>query len=249
MHQLAADVEVLVDNEHGRPEVPCPDGGVQPHTPRHKDNDIRFIVPFNALSACLACPRQHGRTDPCGGSALEEITPAESLLFLKLWFFPPGVALLGHVCSSLEFAAGDRTPEGPWPRHFSSHTEVVRLSVGSLRFHAATNRKLTNRALDVEFDPRHLREQLDIGAPDRTSTEPHIGRHQVKRLHQYADILQNERICDRAVLPGNPAEARGNRIRIWGTAGAPMANSAPFSSASNSGTRTPIDTSACPSAS
>ena len=77
----------------------------------------------------------------------------------------------------------------------------VRLSVGSLRFRAATDRKLTDRALDVEFDPRHLREQIDIGDPDRTSAEPHVGRHQVERLHQYADVLQNERIGDRAVLP------------------------------------------------
>jgi hypothetical protein len=43
----------------------------------------------------------------------------------------------------------------------------------------------------VEFDPRHLREQIDIGAPDRTSAEPHVGRHHVERLNEYADVLQN----------------------------------------------------------
>ncbi len=76
-----------------------------------------------------------------------------------------------------------------------------RLSVGSRRLRAAADHELTDRAFDVEFDPRHLREQLDIDAPDRTSAEPHVGRHHVERLDQDADILQDERICDRAVLP------------------------------------------------
>jgi len=62
-----------------------------------------------------------------------------------------------------------------WP--LPSHTEAVILSIGSLRFGAATNCKLTDRALDVEFDPRHLREQIDIREPDRTSAELHVGRH------------------------------------------------------------------------
>ncbi len=75
---------------------------------------------------------------------------------------------------------------------------IVRLNG---RFCAAAKRKLTDRALDVEFDPRHLREQIDIRAANRTAAEPHISRHQVKRLHQYADVLQNKRIGDRAVLP------------------------------------------------
>ena len=66
---------------------------------------------------------------------------------------------------------------------------------------AATERKLTDRALDVEFDPGHLREQIDIGAADRASAKSHVGRHQVERLNQYADVLQDERIGERAVLP------------------------------------------------
>ena len=69
-------------------------------------------------------------------------------------------------------------------------------SIGIPLFCAAANRKLTDRALGMEFDPRHLREQVDIGTTNRTSTEPHICRHQVKRLKQYADVLQNERICE-----------------------------------------------------
>ena len=69
------------------------------------------------------------------------------------------------------------------------------------RLRAATKRKLTDRALDVEFDPGHLREQIDIGASDRTAAEPHVGCHQVERLDQYADVLQDERIGERAVFP------------------------------------------------
>ena len=58
----------------------------------------------------------------------------------------------------------------------------MRLSGGSFRFRAATDRKLTDWSLDEEFDSCHLCEQIDILDPDRTSTEPHVGRHQVERL-------------------------------------------------------------------
>src|SRR6266404_28666 len=75
------------------------------------------------------------------------------------------------------------------------------VSVGRLRFHAATDRKLTDRTLDVEVDTRHLREQINIGDPNRASAQPQIVRHQVECLHQCAGILENERIGDRAVLP------------------------------------------------
>jgi predicted enzyme related to lactoylglutathione lyase len=66
--------------------------------------------------------------------------------------------------------------------------------------------QIDRRALHVELNPGHLCEQIDIGDPDigdpdRTSAKPHFGRHQVERLSQYSDILQNERICNRAVLP------------------------------------------------
>ncbi len=46
---------------------------------------------------------------------------------------------------------------------------AMRLSVGSFRFRAATDRKLTDGSLDVEFDSRHPCEQIDIDDPDRTS--------------------------------------------------------------------------------
>ena len=60
---------------------------------------------------------------------------------------------------------------------------AARSSVGSPRFRAATDRKLTDRALHVEFDSRHLREQIDIRDPDRTSAEPHVGGHKVECLN------------------------------------------------------------------
>ena len=50
VHQLAADVEVLVDDEHGRPEIACPDGGMQPDAAGPEDDHVRFIVPSNALA-------------------------------------------------------------------------------------------------------------------------------------------------------------------------------------------------------
>jgi hypothetical protein len=45
------------------------------------------------------------------------------------------------------------------------------------RFRPPTNRKLTDRTFDVEFDPRHLREQIDVDASDSTSAKPNVGRH------------------------------------------------------------------------
>ena len=69
---------------------------------------------------------------------------------------------------------------------------------GMKRTSSSASRVLTDRAL--EFDPRHLREQIDIGARSHIR-RAHVSRHHVERLNQYADILQNERICDRAVLP------------------------------------------------
>src|SRR6476660_2130296 len=86
-------------------------------------------------------------------------------------------------------------------------------------FRAAPNRKLTDGALDVEFDSGHLREQINIDAPDRTSAEPHVSRHHVERLNQYADVLQNERICDRAVLPRSPAKTCSDRYQDLGHSG------------------------------
>src|SRR3954465_9673892 len=59
---------------------------------------------------------------------------------------------------------------------------------------AATERKLTDRTLHVEFDPGHLGEKVDIIGADRTSAQPHIGRHHVQRLDQYADVFQDERV-------------------------------------------------------
>lgn len=50
------------------------------------------------------------------------------------------------------------------------------LLLGSSNFQAATKRKLSDRALNVELDPGHLCEQIDIGRTDRTSAKPHICR-------------------------------------------------------------------------
>jgi hypothetical protein len=107
VHQLAADIEVLVDDEHRRPEVAGPDGGMQPDTAGAEDDHVRFVVPSNALGVRLARPRQNRRTDPGGGPAGEEVSPAERFLLPRLRFFSPGVALLGHVCSSPESTAGN----------------------------------------------------------------------------------------------------------------------------------------------
>jgi hypothetical protein len=49
VHQLAPDIKVLLDNENRYAEVSCPDGGVQPHASRPKDDHIGLIIPDDAL--------------------------------------------------------------------------------------------------------------------------------------------------------------------------------------------------------
>ena len=87
------------------------------------------------------------------------------------------------------------------PGHHEPEMVLVRISLGSLRLQAAAKRELPDRAFDMEFNPGHFREQVDIGAPDRASAQSHVGRHQVERLNQHADILQDQRIGERAVFP------------------------------------------------
>src|SRR6516225_6814183 len=76
---------------------------------------------------------------------------------------------------------------------------------------AATECELTLRTFDVEGLPRHPREQVDIAGPDRASTETEIGRGQVKRLQQHANILQDQRIGDCTVFPGYAVESCSDR--------------------------------------
>ena len=110
---------------------------------------------------------------------------------------------------------------------------------------AAAEGELTDRALDMESDPRHLFELIDIRDPDRASAKPHPGRHEVKRLGENAGILENQRIGNRAVLPRNPAKARGNRDQDLGRrAVTPIADAPAASSALTSFAGTSIGTSA-----
>ncbi len=47
MQHFAADVEVLIDDDHGCPEVPRPNRGRQPGCPCSDNNDICLVVPLN----------------------------------------------------------------------------------------------------------------------------------------------------------------------------------------------------------
>lgn len=86
--------------------------------------------------------------------------------------------------------------ETEFARHFGPNLLVRRP-----RCCAATNRKLTDWTLDIKFDPSDPREQINIDTANGAAAEAHIGRHHVERLHQYADVLQNKRIRDRAIFP------------------------------------------------
>ena len=91
--------------------------------------------------------------------------------------------------------AGVRLPPPSSFRLFHGARSLFRLDPG------ASQGKLSNRPLDVEFNAGHPGETVDIVVADRASAEPHVGRHQVERLHHDADIFQDQRIGDRTVLP------------------------------------------------
>src|SRR5258708_19910470 len=56
--------------------------------------------------------------------------------------------------------------------------------LGSLRSAAAAECELADRAFDVEIDPRHFREQIDITGADRPPAQSHIRPPQIHLLHQ-----------------------------------------------------------------
>jgi hypothetical protein len=52
VEHLAANIEIRIHDEHRCPEIACPDGRVKSRAPRPANNDIRFVVPSNALGQC-----------------------------------------------------------------------------------------------------------------------------------------------------------------------------------------------------
>src|SRR5688572_29367834 len=108
VQHLAAGVEVLIDDDHGRPQVPCANGGGQPSAPCADHNDIRLVVPLNSVAGGHLrerCSRRRqnrstytgGSTDAGGSSRLDEIASGNGLLALKVSILLITVAFLGHV--------------------------------------------------------------------------------------------------------------------------------------------------------
>src|SRR6266850_1126227 len=105
VQHLAARVEVLIDDDHGRAKVPRPNGGGQPGASCPDDHDIRLVGPSNGLDGRHlrqrgSRRRQNGRAYAGGSSRLDEIPPADGLLALRLSIFGIAVAFLGHVFTS-----------------------------------------------------------------------------------------------------------------------------------------------------
>src|SRR5437762_13465520 len=91
MQHLAAQVEVLVDDDHRCAKVPRPNGSGQAGAASSDDDDVGLVVPLNGLrgrnlSQSCSRRRQNSCTD-AGSSLLDEIAPADSLLGLKLSIF------------------------------------------------------------------------------------------------------------------------------------------------------------------
>ena len=90
VRHLAADVEVLIDDEHGEAGIPCPDRAGQSGSPRADDDDIRLVVPLDVVGARPLRGGRRGataesrRTDTGGQALLEEIPPADGRALLRL---------------------------------------------------------------------------------------------------------------------------------------------------------------------
>jgi hypothetical protein len=102
-HAAAADVEVLVDDDDGRSEIPRRDGGRQPRNTCTDDDHIRRLVPLDLrLGAIGAGARQGGGPD-AGGAFREKSAPAHRCIRVPLRCVFAAFAigrLLVHVQSS-----------------------------------------------------------------------------------------------------------------------------------------------------
>ena len=83
----AAEVEVLVDDEHRRAEIACPDRRGQAGAAAARDDDVGFVVPLDLPGArrCLlrpggACLDHCGRAESGRGGRLDEVAPAYAAL-------------------------------------------------------------------------------------------------------------------------------------------------------------------------
>src|SRR5262249_8164840 len=115
VHELAADVEILLDHQHGGAEIARPHGGMQADTSGAKDDDIGLVAPPNAAVLLRhGTGRQHGCADTGGRAAAEEVTPIEGLVVLTLAVLVtrtlvalPGHIVLPSVCRRLAHGAAE----------------------------------------------------------------------------------------------------------------------------------------------
>ena len=83
VQHLAADVEVLIDDDHGQAGIARPNGARQPGAPCADDDDVRLVVPLDAVGTRRLRGSVAGATaESCcadtGNHALfDEISPAD----------------------------------------------------------------------------------------------------------------------------------------------------------------------------
>ena len=105
VQHLAANVEVLINNEHAQAGIPRPDGAGQSGRPRTDNDKVCFIVPLDAIDGGPLRRRlanagaEGGRADASHRAVREEIAPADGFFAFGLRLFGLAVALPGHVFS------------------------------------------------------------------------------------------------------------------------------------------------------
>ena len=84
----AAEVVVLIDDQHAGPEVPRADGRGQARAPAPRDDDVHLVVPDDVVGRSrglrlrLVGGQQRARPQPGRGSRPDEVPPADTLLVL-----------------------------------------------------------------------------------------------------------------------------------------------------------------------
>jgi hypothetical protein len=89
VQHLAANVEILIDQDDRRSQVARANGGGQPDATRTDDDDIGLVIPVNGVRRGLRRQRvprhrQNGGADAGGRAFGDEIAPADRLLALNL---------------------------------------------------------------------------------------------------------------------------------------------------------------------
>jgi hypothetical protein len=101
MQHLAADIEVLIYHKHAQTGITRPDGAGQSGSSRTNDHKVSLVIPLDAVGSLRGrlgyAATEGSRTDTSDRTVLEEISPADGLVVLRLPSMRTCVTFPGHA--------------------------------------------------------------------------------------------------------------------------------------------------------